>query len=218
MPIRHCSPIFPPPKHSRPPRHLVCIRCSSSAPPLRPYRLVLQLDKSSAMRLDELVACFGSFGGLKLKTHRHSSATIISNLPAEHVALYPEIVRKICHETCNFPIGKGRLRLFKTTGVVALMILPPAEVYSIWGEMWKAMKGLPGAERLETPVGLMIPVLHPPIFTRKGPFIRRLEKTFPDGIPLNMARGLFLQEGPKSQGHPVTIPFSGSLQSPGSDP
>lgn len=171
------------------------------------------------MKLDELVVCFGSFGGLKLKTHKQSKTTIMSNLPAEHVALYPKIVSKICQETCNFPIGKGRLWLFKATGDVALMFPPPAEVYSIWGEMWKAMDGLPGTERLETPVNLVVPVLHPPIFTRDDPFICRLEKTFPDGIPLNMARGLFLQEeGLKSHGHPVTIPFSGSLQSLGSDP
>lgn len=155
---RHCSPIFPPLKHSSPPRHLAFVRCSSSAPPLRPYRLFLQLEKSSAMKLDELVACFGNFGGLKLKTHKQSNATIMSNLPAEHAALYPKIVSKICQETCNFPIGKGRLWLFKTTGDIALMIPPPAEVYSIWGEMWKAMKGLPSAERLETPVNLMVPV------------------------------------------------------------
>jgi hypothetical protein len=171
------------------------------------------------MKLDELVACFGNFGGLKLKTHKQSNATIMSNLPAEHAALYPKIVSKICQETCNFPIGKGRLWLFKTTGDIALMIPPPAEVYSIWGEMWKAMKGLPSAERLETPVNLMVPVWHPPVFTREDPFIRRLEKTFPEGIPLGMARGLFLQEGgPKSEAHPVTIPFSRSLQSLDPDP
>jgi hypothetical protein len=195
-------------------------RRSSSLGPVKPkpqesdspFRLVLDIHYRSTPLLENLRQHLRSWPYETRSVKRlESNAVLLRHLPLEYISLYPTIISEICKSHGNFEMGNGLLFKYDYHARIGIKLEPPREAIDICNEMLcRLPKG-----NIDMRGTYMPKLLHVPLLLGRSPaaterLLTSLEKSYPHGIPLGPARGLYLFGSTKpGKFTPQTVLFTG---------